>query len=215
MRHGTLVKQGSRASIYRVQSFSVKFHIILKPCEREHIAYCILTRISNKDQTKLCLLRQIFVVSKVLSRQTHVCHDKHNFVATKLLSQKVYFCHNKRCVLSWQTRVCHDKRPWYNHNGWLGMKHLLTYLSWQMHVCRNNNKNCDKNDACGSSCHWYTSGLWNCHQQNVYLKTSHIYVSTLSSQIHTISPYTNMKENAQKHQQQQNSTGNPFNTALV
>ena len=39
--------------------------------------------------TKVCLLRQIFVVTKVLSRQKDVfCCDKNVFVVTKLLSQQ-------------------------------------------------------------------------------------------------------------------------------
>ena len=38
--------------------------------------------------TKLCFLRQIFVMTKVLMRQTHLCHNKHNFVATEVLSRQ-------------------------------------------------------------------------------------------------------------------------------
>ena len=47
--------------------------------------------------TKLCLLQQIFVMTKVLSRQAwqRFCRDKHTFVVTKDM-----FCHNK--TLSWQ-----------------------------------------------------------------------------------------------------------------
>ena len=126
MRHGTLIKQGSRASVYRVQSFSVQFRIIWKPCEHEHIAYCILHTDQDLKQGSDKIM---FVMTKVLSQETHVCHDKHNFVATKLLLQKVYFCHNKRCVLSWQTCVCHDKSlDITTLVDWAWNTHLLTYL---------------------------------------------------------------------------------------
>ena len=57
--------------------------------------------------TKLCFLRQIFVMTKVLMWQTHVCHIKHNFVATKVLSRqhisvttKEFFCHHKHMFVT-------------------------------------------------------------------------------------------------------------------
>ena len=51
--------------------------------------------------TKLCLSQQIFVATKVLSRQKYVCRDK-RFVAPQVLSRQAYFCHDKRRVLSRQ-----------------------------------------------------------------------------------------------------------------
>ena len=49
-------------------------------CRHKHYACSDKTFVP----TKLCLSRQnIFVATKLLSRQTRVCRDKHTFVATK------------------------------------------------------------------------------------------------------------------------------------
>ena len=57
-------------------------------------------------RAKACLLLQ----------QKHVCHEKllsfchsNMFVTTKVLSRQAHFCHDKRCVLSQQTRLCCDR----------------------------------------------------------------------------------------------------------
>ena len=46
----------------------------------------------------------MFVMTKLLS----FCHDN-MFVTTKVLSRQAYFCRDKRRVLSQQTRLCRDR----------------------------------------------------------------------------------------------------------
>ena len=66
------------------------------------------------------LFVSMFAVTKLLSQQnyvsrqnifvvTHICRDKNVFVTTKVLSRQAYFCRDKRRVLSQQTHVCCDK----------------------------------------------------------------------------------------------------------
>ena len=64
--------------------------------------------------TKVCLSWQIFVATKVLSRQAYFCRDKHVFVTTKNV-----FCCDKKHVLSWQkacfvvTNTYLSQQKWY------------------------------------------------------------------------------------------------------
>ena len=76
------------------------------------------TRLSRQNTTthaktfvaaKLCLLRQIFVATNVLSRRTHVCRDKHYkhiFVATKDVlcrNKQSYLCQLPPMILSYHS----------------------------------------------------------------------------------------------------------------
>ena len=56
--------------------------------------------------TKVCLPRQNFCLDKIMFVAIKLCNM---FLATKVLSRQAYFCHDKRHVLSRQTRVCRDK----------------------------------------------------------------------------------------------------------
>ena len=57
----------------------------------------------------MCLLRQIFVATKVVLQQKYFVMTN-NFVTTKVLSWQAYFCLNKRRdILTTQTHVCRDK----------------------------------------------------------------------------------------------------------
>ena len=72
--------------------------------------------------TKLCLLLQIFVVTKLLSWQKDA---------------KAYFCHDKRCVLSRPKHVCHDKSKLVVTKvlSWQNYVCCYKYLSWQNFCC--------------------------------------------------------------------------------
>ena len=89
--------------------------------------------------TKLCLLRHVFVMTKVLSwQQQQNCHEKHNFLRHKtfvvrniiLLRQKLllwqaYFCRDKMCPFSSKLVVLSLQNLWFVDTVlWLGPSQL-------------------------------------------------------------------------------------------
>ena len=99
--------------------------------------FCLDKHMNTFVTTKLCLSRQIFVVTKVLLWQKYFVMTSIIVFTTKLLSQQAYFCCDKRCVLLRQTRVCCDNfLPWQKWYLWQlgqmitdsGMKYQLLWL---------------------------------------------------------------------------------------
>ena len=68
---------------------------------RQNTTTCAKTFVAEK----LCLLRQIFVAGKVLSRRTHVCRDKHNFVTTS-----IFLSRQKTCFVATKNYTCVSSR---------------------------------------------------------------------------------------------------------
>ena len=88
------------------------------------------------DATKFyayVILREIFVATKMLSRQTHVCCDKHNFVAANIVLSRQRFSHDKHTLVETNTYLSRQNTSFVATNG--------TCLSRQ-NVCR------DKKDTC-------------------------------------------------------------------
>ena len=108
----------------------------------------------------------MLVATKVLLQQTYLCCDKtfvatnicchkHNFVTTKLLLWQAYFCGSKHANMSFvKAKIyCCDKHNFVMTKACLPRQKRCFVapnmcLLWQ--------KTCDKNDICGSSCHWYS-----------------------------------------------------------
>ena len=91
----------------------VSFLLRQKFCCDKHVFVatntCLWQQNTSFAATKVCLLWQIFVETRLCLLQQKFCCDKHMFVMTKVLLGPACFWRNKTKLLLWQNYVCHNK----------------------------------------------------------------------------------------------------------